>query len=160
MTDLIERIEDTIKVDAYQFMLMDNDGSANRPASALAIEDLGAQLKNPDVWFVATANIAIVKSNVADWHVADVALELWDGHPPADDKGWIKSVTTQMYCSSGRMLLVQTLGRPSRKSLNLRAADRTWSVRCSLGPGKGERYIEDGPPQGLESYRLQFWPSL
>jgi hypothetical protein len=160
MTHPVERVEDKIKVDAYQFMLFDDDGAANRPVGALTMEDLGSRLKEADVWFVATANMAIIKSSAADWHVVDVVLELWDGRPPVDQDDWIRDITTQMYCSSGSVRLVQTLGRPSRRALNLGAPAKTWAVRCSLGPGKGERYVEDGPPSGLETYRLQFWPDL
>lgn len=158
MAQLLERIEDEIKVDAYQFMLVDRDGAANRPSDALTMENLGHRLRDEKVWFVTTANLAMIKSSAADWHIADIVLELWDDRPPGDQGRWVKDITSRMYCSSGFVRPVQTLGRPSRRVLNLGAPNRTWMVRCSLGPGKGERYAEDGPPSGLEMYRLQFWP--
>ncbi|GAA0843049.1 hypothetical protein GCM10009525_58230 [Streptosporangium amethystogenes subsp. fukuiense] len=160
MPHLIERIDSAIVVDAYQFMLVDIDGANGQPEGALDLSELTTRANKTD-WFVTTANLAIITSSDT-WHLADIAMELWDGQPPDDDGEWVKSETTILYSSSGRMRLSETLGGPSKLDtvMDLRDRTRTWPVRASFRPGPGVRYIEEQPREGIESYRLQFWPSV
>ncbi|WP_204018733.1 hypothetical protein, partial [Sphaerimonospora thailandensis] len=135
---------------------MDDDRAENRPAGALSIDDVTIRLNSTDAWIVAAANIAMVQSS-EDWHVAEVALEWWDEEPPADPGEWTKTVTVEMFSSSGVLRLVQTLGGQSSKSLDFKNQAATWSVRASVRPGPGWRKSGARAPRGVEAYRFQFW---
>ena len=134
MPKLVERIDEKLKVESYSFMVMDEDGAAKRPDDAPSMDDLLERLRRTDVWFVAAANLAFVES-ADDWHVVEVALEKWDGEPPSDDEDWTKTCTAEMYSSSGRLALVQTLGNPARKLLG------------SPGDGRGVDRSRELPPR-------------
>ncbi|WP_424536668.1 hypothetical protein ACOZ38_43540 [Sphaerisporangium viridialbum] len=158
MPRLIERLLDTVTVNFGEFMLMDLDGANGQPEGAQDLPELAGRA-NVTNWFVTTANLAILISQGSNWHVVDVALELWDGQPPADDSKWTRNETAELYSSSGKLRLVETCGGPSEQIMNLHDQDRNWLVRASVRPGPGARKAEERPPEGLETYRLQFWPT-
>ncbi|MFC4015180.1 hypothetical protein ACFOY2_48755 [Nonomuraea purpurea] len=157
MSRLEAQVEESIKVDGHQFMLVDPDGAPGQPEGAVSFPDL-ADMSGPAAWFVATANLAIVTS-AHQWHLADVTLELWDGKPPVDDSEWAKNATARLYSSSGKVRLAQILGSPSEKVMNLGREGGTWAVEASCRPGSGWRRRAPQPPEGLESFRLRLWPT-
>ncbi len=156
MANLLARIDEKVKVESYSFMIMDEDGAARRPNDAPSMDDLMQQLHQPDVWFVAAANLALVESE-DDWHVVEVALEKWDAEPPPDDEDWAKSATGEMHASSGRLALVQTLGNRAGRLLDLQETAAVWLVRANRRPGPGRHKVGQKPPTGIEAYRFQFW---
>ncbi|WP_043637340.1 hypothetical protein [Nonomuraea candida] len=156
MPKLIARIDETLKVESYSFMIMDEDGSRNLPDDAPSMDDLIQRLHSPGVWFVAAANLAFVES-ADDWHVVEVALEKWDEEPPADAENWALTCTAELFASSGRLALVQTLGNRAPKVLDLGETAQVWAVRASRRPGPGRRKVGQKPPTGIEAYRFQFW---
>ena len=158
MSRLIERLSDTVTVRFSNFMIMDLDGANGQPEGAEDLWELSDRA-NPTDWFLTTANVAIVTSQADSRHVVDVALELWDGRPPADDDRWARSETTELYSSSGTLQVVGVYGHSSGNLMDLRGRARSWSVRASVRPGSGARYPGERPPEGLETYRLQFWPA-
>lgn len=158
MPRLIECVPDTITIRSFSFMVMDLDGANGQPEGAEDLWDLGDRASAID-WFLATANVAIITSRADSWHTVEVALELWDGQPPIDDDQWSRSETTEFYSSSGKVKVVGVQGHSSGKILNLRDQARHWSVRASVRPGAKARYSEGRPPEGLEIYRVQFWPA-
>lgn len=159
MSTLIKCINDSIKIESYTFMIMDSDGVSNRPDDALSMDELTVQFNSSNDLFAATANLAMIKSREF-WHVADVALELWDAEPPNDSDDWTECYAAEIYSSSGKLRLVQMLGGESRKVLDLKERNSTWSVCVSVRPGSGRRKTSGKPPRGIESYRFQFWRSI
>ncbi|MEU0517126.1 hypothetical protein [Streptosporangium sp. NPDC006007] len=156
MVRLIESLVDRIKVESGEFSLEDLDGASGQPEGYPSITELAAQASE-ESWFVTTANLAILTSPHT-YHVVDVTLQLWDGPPPADESAGKKDIITTLFSSSGRLRLVQTLGRPSSKVMDLHGEMREWCVRAVFRPL--DREPSDAyPPEGLEAYLLQFWPS-
>ncbi|MEV0996629.1 hypothetical protein [Nonomuraea sp. NPDC050202] len=158
MPRLLERIPDRITIRAFSFMIMDLDGANGQPEGAEDLWDLANRASMTD-WFLATGNVAIITSQADSWHTVDVTLELWDGQPPGGDAQWARTETTQSYSSSGKLRVVGTAGHSSGNLMNLRGQARRWSVSASVRPGPGARYHEERPPEGLETYRVQFWPA-
>lgn len=158
MPRLLEHVPDSVTVRSFSFMVMDPDGANGQPEGAEDLWDLADRANTSD-WFLATANVAVITSQAGSWHKVDVILELWDGQPPADDDQWSRSRTTELYSSSGRLQVVGVQGHTSEKIMNLRGQARNWSVRASVRPGPGARYPEERPPEGLETYRVRFWPA-
>ncbi|MFF5248464.1 hypothetical protein ACFY3V_29650 [Streptosporangium sp. NPDC000095] len=158
MSRLIERLPDTVTVWSSNFMIMDLDGANGQPKGAEDLWELSDRA-NPTDWFLTAANVAIITSQADSWHVVDVALELWDRRPPADDDQWTRSETAEFYSSSGKLQVVGVHGHSSGSVMDLRDQARRWFVRASVRPGPGARYFKEHPPEGLEVYRLQFWPT-
>ncbi|NRQ38496.1 hypothetical protein HII36_42720 [Nonomuraea sp. NN258] len=158
MPRLLERILDRITIRAFSFMVMDLDGANGQPEGAEDLWDLANRASMTD-WFLTTANVAIITSQADSWHTVDVTLELWDGRPLADDAQWARTETAQIYSSSGKLQVVGTEGHSSGNVLDLRGRACHWSVSAGVRPGSSARYHEERPPEGLETYRVQFWPA-
>jgi hypothetical protein len=157
MPHLVERLPYMITVRGSTFMLMDLEGANGQPEGAEDLWELGDRVSRTN-WFLATANVAIITSHADSWHTAEVTLELWDGRPPGDDDEWSRNKTTDFYSSSGKLQVAGVEGHASGKVMDLRDQGCHWSVRTSVRPGPCIRYHEDRPPEGLETYRIQFWP--
>ncbi|MBE3008205.1 hypothetical protein IL992_03250 [Microbispora sp. NEAU-D428] len=159
MSRLIDSLTDVITVEYRQVMIMDLDGANGVPEGAEDLWELSDRATVTN-WFIATANVGIITSEADDWHRVEVTLELWDGEPPADDTLWARSETVELYSSSGKLRMVGPFGNSSDKLIDLRQKARNWLVRANVRPGPGARYPDEQPPEGLETYRLQFWPAL
>jgi hypothetical protein len=67
-------------------MIMDLNGADGQPAGAEDLWSLADRASMTD-WFLTTANVALITSQVASWHTVNVTLELWDGHSPTTLNG-------------------------------------------------------------------------
>ncbi|GAA3440767.1 hypothetical protein [Planomonospora venezuelensis] len=158
MSRLIERLSDTVAIDFGQFMVIDLDGANGQPEGTEGLFELADRASMTD-WFLAGANAAIISSQAESWHSVDVTVERWDGLPPDDTDQWSRSETAEFYSSSGKLRLTGVHGHSSEKIIDLCEQARTWLVCASVRPGSGAHYPEEGLPEGLEAYRLRFWPA-
>ncbi|MFI6816280.1 hypothetical protein ACIBG7_28025 [Nonomuraea sp. NPDC050328] len=172
MPKLLARVADPFLVMYGSFTVMDVDGLSFSPA-ALAPEELYELVSEGDPWFAATENMAIVCSREGYHHRAEVALELWDGEPPADAEGQAETAAELLRSSSGRVRATNSMGN-SGSVLDLGEPAAVWSVRVrrirkgsqvavyysSSEEAADEEDEEDGGyPEGLEEFRVQFWPA-
>lgn len=157
MAQLIERRHEIITVERSQFVLQDKDGDLDEPGDWPPTWEVAARL--PDSWFEATLNWAVFWSK-EPWHEAEVALELWDGPPPDETKGWDRSKTLLFYSSSGIVYLSELFdSEPPPLPMDLRRSSSEWVIRASSRPGTGWSWPDElEPPRGVEQWRIQFWP--
>lgn len=174
MPKLLARVADPFLVMYGSFMVMDVDGLSFSPA-ALAPEELYELVREGESWFAATENMAIVCSREGYHHVADVALELWDGEPPADAEGQTETAAEPLRSSSGRVRAGNSMGNGGTV-LDLGEPAAVWSVRAQrikkgtqvavyyssaeeADAADDEEDDDGGYPEGLEEFRVQFWPA-
>ncbi|GII96079.1 hypothetical protein [Sinosporangium siamense] len=169
MPHLIERIADTVRIAFGSFSLLDVDGPSRSP-DALDPEKLYSLTDENAIWFVATPNMAIVRSRAGYHHTARITLELWDAEAPAEDGPEAEMRTVEFSSSSGRLRSVSHHGDVG-PLLDLRVPGASWLVRGhrivkpdSFAGDLDAEDIEDededaeGALEGLEEFLFQFWP--
>jgi hypothetical protein len=158
MSQLVDRLHETITVERSQFMLRDQDGTLDEPPGWPSVEEVSARLSQGS-WFEATLNWAVFLSSDG-WHETQVVLELWDDSPPDATGSWERSKVAPFYSSSGLVYLSRLYGSgPPPVPLDLRRDADEWNIRASRRPGGGWSWPEeDCPPQGVEEWCIQFWP--
>ncbi|RCG31785.1 hypothetical protein DQ384_09645 [Sphaerisporangium album] len=171
MSKLIARVAGPFLVMYGSFTVMDLDG-LSFSSVALAPEELYELVRQGDPWFAVTENMAIVCSRQGYHHIADVALELWDGEPPADPEGQAGTAAEPMRSSSGRVRAGNSMGNGG-PVLDLGEPAALWSVRAQRIKKASQAVVyfssdeayddedddDSGYPEGLEEFRIQFWPA-
>ncbi|MEV5979701.1 hypothetical protein [Streptomyces sp. NPDC052114] len=92
-------------------------------------------------------------------HKAAVTVEVWDA-PPEPDRSvaWEATGEAELDSASGH-LQFHTAGGPDKNEISLGAADRRWRLRAHVvGQEEVAALAEQGVPDGVERFLLQFWP--
>ncbi|MFD5013781.1 hypothetical protein [Streptomyces chartreusis] len=95
-------------------------------------------------------------------HTASVAVEVWDGTPPAQDAAqWDERAEADFEPTSGEVAVWSMgLGRAD-DAITLAGSGGSWRVRVSCtGRAAAAALSEDeGTGDGVEKYLVQFWPA-
>jgi hypothetical protein len=98
--------------------------------------------------------------SATQWHDAAVALEAWDGHPPADPSAE-RSETTEMELPRGAVRGWALLAPAVTPVLRVGPAGR-YAVRVDVS-GRSEvlRRVQDpnDRPAGIERFAVRLWPA-
>ncbi|MFJ2774319.1 hypothetical protein [Streptomyces sp. NPDC087300] len=92
-------------------------------------------------------------------HTAAFTIEVWDA-PPAPDRtvAWEATGETELDSPTGQ-LQFHTVGGPDKNWIDLGTADRRWRLRAHVvGQDEVAALAEQGVPEGVERFLLQFWP--
>ncbi|MFJ1975323.1 hypothetical protein ACIO93_42660 [Streptomyces sp. NPDC087903] len=94
-------------------------------------------------------------------HTASLAVEVWDGQPPAlDPSGWDEQAEADFESSSGEIAVwSMSLGRT--EEVFALGACGLWRVRvgCTGRAAAAALSEGEGTGEGVERYLVQFWPA-
>jgi hypothetical protein len=153
VAERVVELIDQVYVDHHEFTLLDMDGGNGQPEGGLSPFELADQARTSESWFLVSANVAFVVSGYR-FNRATVALELWDGEPPRDER-WAKVADATMFLSSGEVYVTGEFPTTGKR-LDLRARGQEWNVRASVRPLDGGP-TDTRPPDNIEEFRMQFW---
>ncbi|MEV6758429.1 hypothetical protein [Streptomyces sp. NPDC051214] len=92
-------------------------------------------------------------------HTAVFTIEVWDA-PPEPDRtvSWEATGEAELDSVKGR-LQFHTAGGPDKNGIDLGTANRRWRLRAHVvGQEKVAVLAEQGVPDGVKRFLLQFWP--
>ncbi|MFI6884287.1 hypothetical protein [Streptosporangium canum] len=167
MANLVERVSDAFQIDYGSFSIVDVDGLSRLPA-ALDPEKPFSLTDEEEIWFAATANMAIARSRAGYHHNARITLELWEAEPPTEEEGGVDRCTVELFSGSGKPRPTNSVGEAG-PLLDLRVSGASWLVRghriAKADPfADVEDFDEDDDDdlvlimEGLEEFLFQFWP--
>ncbi|MFF3643409.1 hypothetical protein [Streptomyces sp. NPDC002564] len=92
-------------------------------------------------------------------HTAAFAVEIWDSPPEADQSTpWEATGEAELDSPSGH-LWFHTAGGPDEHAIELGAAGLRWRLRAHVvGQEEVTTLAQQGVPEGVERFLLQFWP--
>ncbi|MFK4071871.1 hypothetical protein [Streptomyces sp. NPDC029674] len=92
-------------------------------------------------------------------HRAAFTVEVWDSPPEPDQSApWEATGEAELDSASGR-LQFHTAGGPDEHGIDLGVAGRRWRLRAhAAGQEEVASLAEQGVPDGVERFLLQFWP--
>ncbi|MER5260364.1 hypothetical protein ACIGXX_17895 [Streptomyces sp. NPDC055243] len=92
-------------------------------------------------------------------HTAVFTIEVWDS-PPEPDRttSWEATGEAELDSVTGQ-LQFHTAGGPDENEIDLGIANRRWRLRAHVvGQEEVTALAEQGVPEGVERFLLQFWP--
>ncbi|MEU5896652.1 MULTISPECIES: hypothetical protein [unclassified Streptomyces] len=92
-------------------------------------------------------------------HWAAFMVEVWDSPPEPDHRApWEATGEAELDSPSGH-LRFHTAGGPDKHEIDLGAAGRRWRLRAhAMGQKEVTHLAQQGVPDGVERFLLQFWP--
>ncbi|MFF8947111.1 hypothetical protein ACF1A5_33600 [Streptomyces sp. NPDC014864] len=154
MAELIREQELDVEVDFYGFALQEVDDTLVPLAYPEGREAGGA--------FLTAREGRLDIESAGHTHTATMSAEVWDAEPPpADDRGeWEARGEAVLHCSSGELAVWGVTAGPREAYLRLPDKNRTWQVRVYCeGRQEVARLAQEGVPEGIEHYLVQFWHS-
>ncbi|MFF0199766.1 hypothetical protein [Streptomyces sp. NPDC005017] len=93
-------------------------------------------------------------------HSAASTTEIWDREPPQDEREtWEACADAEWFCRSGEVAL-WSYGGPSEPLVELGLPDTSWQVRAYVtGQERARRLAQQGAPEDVERFLVQFWPA-
>ncbi|MFJ9721645.1 hypothetical protein ACIRP3_02755 [Streptomyces sp. NPDC101209] len=154
MAELIRQQELDVEVDFYGFALQD-------------VDDNQVPLQYPegreaDGAFLTAREGRLDIESAGHTHTATVSAEVWDGEPAAaDDRGqWEEGGEARIHSPSGELAVWAVTGGPMDTCLKLADGGGSWLVRVYCeGRAEVRRLAQQGVPEGVEHYLVQFWPA-
>jgi len=123
-------------------------------------DQVAPDLDPPDEWLFTADNAVVVTSAGHTDHYAAVAMEVWDGEPPAEE-GWEASGERTVRLDSGDLEVYPFVAPPGTQVLRVGPRGR-YRVR---GHATGRAELADLTPdpdinalRGVERFLLRFWP--
>ncbi|MFF4041153.1 hypothetical protein [Streptomyces sp. NPDC001816] len=154
MAELIRQQDADVEVDFNGFALQDVDDTLVPLEYPEGREPGGA--------FLTAREARLDIESAGHTHTATLATEVWDTEPPAaDDRGdWEERGEVVLHCPSGELALWGVTSGPRETYLQLPEKDVTWRVRVYCeGRQEVRRLAQEGVPEGIEHYLVQFWPA-
>ncbi|MCZ1005433.1 hypothetical protein O1L68_00120 [Streptomyces lydicus] len=152
MAELIRRQELDVEVDFYGFCLQE-------------VDDTQVPLEYPEGRkrgaFLSVHEGRLDVESAGHTHTASLTAEVWDAQPPGEDgrADWDEVGEAHIHCSSGELALWGVAGGPMETCLHLSEVGGTWQVRVfCVGREEVRRLAQEGVPEGVEQYLVQFWP--
>ncbi len=92
-------------------------------------------------------------------HTATFTVEVWDAPPQPDHTvSWEATGEAELESASGQ-LQFHTVGGPDENVIDLGIPHRRWRLRAHVvGQEEVTPLAEQGVPEGVERFLLQFWP--
>jgi hypothetical protein len=154
VAELIRQQDLDVEVDFYGFALQDVDDTQVPLEYPEGREAGGA--------FLAAREGRLDIESAGHTHTATLTAEVWDAEPPAaDERGdWEERGDAVLHCPSGELAVWGVTAGPRDTYLHLYDRDGTWQVRVySEGRQEVRRLAQEGVPEGIEHYLVQFWPA-
>ncbi|MFJ9119270.1 hypothetical protein ACIRJO_27455 [Streptomyces sp. NPDC102394] len=154
MAELIRQQELDVEVDFYGFALQDVDDN-QVPLGYPEGREAGSA-------FLAARVGRLDIESAGHTHTATLSAEVWDGEPAAaDDRGeWEKRGEARIHSPSGELAVWGVTGGPMHTCLKLADSGGSWRVRVYCeGRAEVRRSAQQGVPEGIEHYLVQFWPA-
>ncbi|GAA2644174.1 hypothetical protein GCM10010307_48290 [Streptomyces vastus] len=154
VAELIQQQELDVEVDFYGFALQD-------------LDDTQVPLEYPEGREAGGAFLTVHEGRLdiesaGHTHTAALTAEVWDAEPPAaDGRGaWEERAEARLHCPSGELALWGVATGPMDASVHLSDTDGMWQVRVYCeGRREVQRLAQEGVPEGIERYLVQFWPA-
>jgi hypothetical protein len=154
VAELIQQQELDVEVDYYGFALQDLDDTQIPLEYPEGREAGGA--------FLTAHEGRLDIESAGHTHTAALTAEAWDSEPPAaDGRGdWEERAEVRLHCPSGELALWGVATGPMDTSVHLSDTDGMWQVRVYCeGRREVQRLAQEGVPEGVERYLVQFWPA-
>jgi hypothetical protein len=154
VAELIRQQELDVEVDFYGFALQDVDDTQVPVGYPEGREAGGA--------FVTARVGRLDIESAGHTHTAALTAEVWDGEPPtAEERGqWEERAEARIASSSGELAVWAVTGGPMDTYLHLSDSGGVWRVRVYCeGRSEVRRLAQEGVPEGVEYYLVQFWPA-
>ncbi|MFF9870527.1 hypothetical protein ACF1G0_35055 [Streptomyces sp. NPDC013953] len=152
MGELIQRQDLKAEVDFYGFCLQEADDT-HVPLEYPEGRAQGA--------FLTAHEGRLDFESAGHTHTAALSIEVWDDQPPEQPQGvWDEHGRAQLHSPSGQLAVWGVAGGPGATHVDLPAAGRIWNVRAyCAGREEVRRLAQEGVPEGVERYLVQFWPT-
>lgn len=144
---LVQREQFPVRVERFLLWLQEADEEVVDDWPEGAVELVSAQHGRVDI-----------KSG-GHTHTARFTIEVWDAPPEPDDSvSWEATGEAELDSATGQ-LEFHTAGGPDKNGIDLGIANRRWRLRAHVvGQEEVAVLAEQGVPEGVEQFLLQFWP--
>ncbi|MGI5479457.1 hypothetical protein [Streptomyces lavendofoliae] len=152
MGQLLQRQDLVAEIDFYGFCLQDVDDTC------VPIEYPEGRVQGA---FLTAHEGRLDFESAGHTHTAALAVEIWDEQPPEQaEEVWDQQGGARLRSPSGQLAVWGVAGGPGTTYVDLLASGRTWNVRAyCAGREEVRRLAQEGVPEGVERYLVQFWPA-